>query len=116
MNKKLKLKEAMIGFVLVLISGCATDVKDKYASIENLSDSERNQALKDCFDYDLSKSERQDCLLRYAPPEVGYECKNVQVSGSRFTERVCSTASKRYYERTMSKETLDKIQRHSKSY
>ncbi len=101
---------------LLLLAGCASDPQQKYASLNNLSETERNEALKGCFDYDLSKTERQDCLLRYAPPEVGYKCERIQVSGTRSSERVCSTTNKRDWERAYAKETLDKIQRHSKSY
>ena len=92
-----------------LMAGCASNPDSKYASIEHLSDTERNQALKECFQSDLAKDERQDCLARYAPAEVGYRCERRQVTGTRFGERVCTTQRQRDDERQRAKETMHRV-------
>ncbi|ALT00100.1 hypothetical protein [Lacimicrobium alkaliphilum] len=96
-----------------LMAGCASNPDSKYASIEHLSDTERNQALKECFKSDLNKDERQDCLARYAPAEVGYRCERRQVTGTRFGERVCTTERQREAERKHAMEAMSRVSKNA---
>jgi hypothetical protein len=96
-----------------LMAGCASNPDSKYASIEHLSETERNEALKECFKSDVTKDERQDCLARYAPAEVGYKCERRQVTGTRFGERVCTTQRQREADRKSALETMDRVSKNS---
>lgn len=97
-----------------IISACSSS-GDKYAGLQHLSETERNEAFKECFSGELAKAEKQDCISRYAPAEVGYRCEVEPVTGSRFGRRVCSTQRQRDADRTRAKESVDSIQRNAKA-
>ncbi|GAB3014623.1 hypothetical protein [Bowmanella dokdonensis] len=102
----------MVGAAAAM-AGCTSNPDSKYASLDHLSDTERNEALKECFKEDISKSERQDCIARYAPAEVGYRCETRPVTGTRFGERVCSTQRQREAERQAALETMHSVSQHA---
>lgn len=117
LKEQAMLKQKMLALCMVTavlgLTACASDSSEKYAALENMSDTERNEAFKECFKEE-NKADRHECIARYAPPEVGYKCEIRAVTGSRLGERVCSTERQRQAERTMAVETLDKVQRNSK--
>ncbi|GAB3019678.1 putative periplasmic lipoprotein [Bowmanella dokdonensis] len=108
------MKALLMGLaVTVTLAGCASDPESKYASLDNLSDTEQNQALKECFKLD-KKSQRHECIAAYAPPEIGFRCERVQVTGTRFGERVCTTQRQRDEVQTDSQRSFSEVQRRNK--
>ncbi|GAB3019685.1 hypothetical protein [Bowmanella dokdonensis] len=98
---------------ITLLAGCATDIESKYASLDNLSDTDRNNALKECFKIS-EKTERQDCIAHYADPAIGFECERVQVTGTRFGSRVCTTKRQREEVATDSQAAFSQVQQRNK--
>lgn len=98
---------------LVLLSGCASDMSSKYASLNNLSDTERNNALKDCFKEE-NRHDRQDCIAQFADPSIGYQCERIQVTGTRFGSRVCTTKRQRDEVAKASQEAFSQVQMRNK--
>jgi hypothetical protein len=98
---------------LLLVSACASDMSSKYASLNNLSDTERNNALKDCFKAD-NKHDRQDCIAEFADPAIGYQCERIQVTGTRFGSRVCTTKRQRDEVARASQEVFSQAQMRNK--
>ncbi|ALS97432.1 hypothetical protein [Lacimicrobium alkaliphilum] len=98
---------------LLLIGGCASDMSSKYASLNNLSDTERNNALKDCFKEE-NKHDRQECIAEFADPAIGYQCERIQVTGTRFGERVCTTKRQRDEVARASQDAFSQVQMRNK--
>ncbi|ALS97429.1 hypothetical protein AT746_03500 [Lacimicrobium alkaliphilum] len=88
-------------------------MKSKYASLDKLSDTDRNNALKECF-MEENKPDRQDCIARYADPAIGYKCERIQVTGTRFGTRVCSTKRQRDEVARNSQEAFSQAQMRNK--